>query len=218
MRWWIVLVLVATALPAPGETGAPPTHTVGAPLKTVRPARGRFLVATRSMVDPEFAECVALLLDADDDGATAVVINRPSDVKLSTLLPAVEGLRERSDVAFLGGPVLPTHLVVLMRGKPVGGTAERLFADVHVLTARQAIRDALAAGLPRQRLRAYVGHAGWAPGQLDAEIEDGDWMVIAADPGLVFADHAETVWSQLIERSEGSWTRTNRLPRVASAP
>src|SRR5215510_1142715 len=218
MRPWIVFVLVATGLPVRGETGAPAAHTVGAPIKMVRPARGRFLVATRSMVDPEFAECVALLLDADDDGATAVVINRPSDVKLSTLLPAVAALRERSDVAFLGGPVLPTHLVVLVRGKAPSGTAERLFADVHVLTARQAIRDALAAGIPRQRLRAYVGHAGWMPGQLDAEIQDGDWMVVTADPALVFADHAETVWPQLIERSEGNWTRTIRPPRIASAP
>src|SRR5262245_34052993 len=218
MRPRMACVLVATALPVPAEPGAPPAYTVGAPLKTVPPARGRFLVATRGMADPEFEESVALLLDADDGGATAVVVNRPSDVKLSTLLPAVAALRERSDVAFLGGPVLPTHLVVLVRGKPVSGTAERLFADVHVLTARQAIRDALAAGIPRQRLRAYVGHAGWMPGQLDAEIQEGDWIVIAADPALVFAEHAETVWRQLIERSEGNWTRTIRLPRMASAP
>lgn len=209
-RWLVGLVLAAVSTGAAGPGSAPP--------RALKPARGRFLVATRSLEDPQFAETVALLLDVTEEGATAVVINRPTDIRLSKLLPNITALRERVDVAFLGGPVMPTHLMVLVRGKPVGDSAEHVFGDVHVLTGKQAIRETLAAGLPRRRLRAYVGHAGWMSGQLDEEIQDGDWLVAAGDAELIFAEHAEDAWRHLIERSEGEWTRYRSPTRVATVP
>jgi putative transcriptional regulator len=51
----------------------------------------------------------------------------------------------------------------------------------------------------------YVGHAGWAPGQLDNEVERGDWHIVPADIDTLFRKPAENMWSELIQRSAGRW-------------
>jgi putative AlgH/UPF0301 family transcriptional regulator len=94
----------------------------------------------------------------------------------------------------------------------------RLFAGAHVLTSRPAVARVLASKLPQRRLRFYVGHAGWGPGQLDGEILRGDWHVMAAAIDVVFGDAADDVWERLIARAEGLWTRPrSRSMRVSAA-
>ena len=70
-----------------------------------RPAAGRLLVATPSLVDPNFANAVVLLLDHDGDGSLGVVLNRPSAITVAAVLPDWAGSVDPPEVLFEGGPV-----------------------------------------------------------------------------------------------------------------
>src|SRR5262249_37028156 len=173
-----------------------------------RPAKGKMLVSGRGLGDPNFAEAVVLLLAVDEDnGAMGVIVNQPTPIKLGAILPESKPLADRGERVWRGRPVLPPSLVGLVRPKSPPAGAETVFEDVQMLTSRDAVRRSLAGHTPRDRLRAYAGHAGWGPGQLEAEIERGDWTLMPGDAAIVFSDAPEKVWPKLIERAEGQWTR-----------
>jgi putative transcriptional regulator len=192
-----VLLLAWSFVCASGASGTPGGDR--------RPARGRLLVASRALVDPNFARTVVLLVEYGDDGAMGVVVNRPTSRSLKDLEPALK--TERADTLYVGGPVLLSSLLVLMDAKDTPKDAMRVFADVHVLTSRSAVEGALESALPARRLRFYAGHAGWGPGQLDAELRAGGWHVMAAATDVVFGEARDDVWERLIARTEGEWTR-----------
>ncbi len=172
-----------------------------------QPAKGRFLIASRQLGDPNFAETVVLLLGYEARGAMGVVINRPTDVRLASALPDMTELRDRSDRVFVGGPVAGNVMVVLIRSKTSLKSAQRLFGDVYASGSLTALREALGKTGKTARLRAYAGYAGWGPGQLEREIARGDWYVTSADAATVFDKPSADVWPKLIQRFSGEWTR-----------
>jgi putative transcriptional regulator len=206
-RTGLLLVALTVVGVLTGDASPPSTPT--------RPATGRLLVASRDLGDPNFARTVVLLLAYDDTGAMGVVVNRPTPRTLDELRPEVP--TKRTDTIYLGGPVLVSSLLVLMRAQPAPRDAKRLFADVYLLTSRGAVDAALASKLPRHRLRFYAGHAGWAPGQLDAEVRRGDWHVMAPAADVVFSDAPGELWERLIARAEGEWTRHRTPPSALHA-
>ena len=195
-------------------TTSPAALTVPGP--RAKPEKGKLLVAARQIQDPGFAESVVLILEYDADGGTmGVIVNQPMPLKLATVLPNIRSLEKRGDQLWRGGPVLPTSLLVLLRSKkPVDGS-QAVFEDVRVLTSRDAFRHVLEGDVPRGRLRAFAGHAGWGPGQLEEEIARGDWIVMQAKPEQVFSEKPEGVWPGLLEHGEGEWTLLRR-PRAES--
>jgi putative transcriptional regulator len=154
-------------------------------------------VASRDLEDPNFTETVILLLDYNEKGAMGLVINRDTDVRLSELLPEVNGLRKRTETVFVGGPVGRDSLMLLVRSREPLEGAQFVFRDVYV-TASQELLEELAAEASGPRYRAYVGYAGWGAGQLDLEIERGNWHIVPAQTAMVFDPSPAQVWKQLI--------------------
>ena len=180
------------------------------------PAKGRFLVASRSLVDPTFAQTVVLLLSYGAQGALGVVINRPTTIRLRTALPQVEELRGRADPIYLGGPVAANLMLLLVRAPRRPKSAERIFGDVYASGSMKVLRESLANRGSANRVRAYAGNAGWAPGQLEREIARGDWYVAPAEAVTVFESQPDNVWPKLIERVSGQWTRAATSAETAS--
>ena len=58
----------------------------------------------------------------------------------------------------------------------------------------------------------FAGYAGWGEGQLDAEVEDGDWISDAALPDDVFTELPEELWSRVLTRKGGSYALIARMP------
>ncbi len=172
-------------------------------------AKGKLLVASRSLGDPNFSETVILLLAYEAQGAMGIIINRPTDVPLASVVTEVPVLRKRTERVFVGGPVGGNLMVFLLRSARRPQPSEAIFGDVYATGSLKALDQALSKSAKSTKLRAYAGYAGWGPGQLDMEIARGDWYVTAAEAATIFDTPPADIWPKLIERSSGQWTRAH---------
>jgi putative transcriptional regulator len=172
----------------------------------VDPAPGRLLVATPVIDEPTFARTVVLLLQAGgEDGALGVVLNRPSDLEVSRVLPGWDDLAHHPAQVFEGGPVQPQAAICLARLRSgvqdapgVAPLASQVpgprLATVDLDAAPEQVAPALT------RLRVFAGYAGWTAGQLEAEVAEGAWWVLDALPDDPFPSQPELLWQQVLRR------------------
>lgn len=161
-------------------------------------ATGTLLVARRGLPDPNFSETVVLLLGYGPGGAAGLVVNRPSDVELGALASRIGGLDGRSDPLYIGGPVPGEDLFVLLRAEEPPAGTELVFEGVYSSRDEAVLGRLGSEGFPAARLRVYAGYAGWAPGQLDHEIERGDWLTVAPDEESIFTSRPKDTWRRLV--------------------
>lgn len=163
-------------------------------------APGKFLVADRDLPDPNFSRTVVLVLRHDEKGTSGLIINRPTDVKISKLLPGVDDPGERRGIVYNGGPVSRDRVVMLLRSEASLEESRRIFDDVHVSRSAQLLKRLMQTKGSSLHYRVYTGHAGWAPGQLAAELDRGDWHVRGADAEMVFDESPHEIWKMLLPR------------------
>ncbi len=164
-----------------------------------QPAAGQFLVASRAVSDPNFERSVVLLVQHGEAGSWGLVLNRPTELPLSKLFAGEPLLEKREGTLFAGGPVgVGRTLLLLLRSSRPPEDSQRVFGDVYLGWGPKALRDAR--GITD--CRVYSGYAGWAPGQLEAEIARGDWHLLPAEIPLVFESRPERVWEELARRAE----------------
>ncbi len=173
-------------------------------------AAGMLLVATPALLDPNFADTVVLLLDVDEDGALGVVLNRPSPITVAEVLGQWGGAVAEPNVLFHGGPVGTDAAlaVALLRDPsdvPVGFRAVRGSLGLLDLDTPAELLDGSLAGL-----RIFAGYAGWAPGQLAAEIEEGSWYVVPGEALDAFRGDTRALWRDVLRRQPGelAWRST----------
>jgi putative transcriptional regulator len=172
-------------------------------------ARGQLLIAGPSLLDPNFWRTVVLIVEHSDEGALGVVLNRPSETTVGEAVPQLEELVDGSERIFIGGPVQPSSVIVLAQFEDPGEAALVAFEDVGVLATGSSIEE-VAAGV--RRSRAFVGHAGWGPGQLDAELERGDWILEPARHEDAFSDQPSDQWPTVLTRKGGRYALLARMP------
>jgi putative transcriptional regulator len=169
------------------------------------PPPGQLLIASRSMGDPRFDHAVVLILHHDAGGAFGVVINRPiGERSIKSLLAATGDDKDNSNVAgnlrvFVGGPVEP-QLGFVIHTPDYRGNGTLAIDDMVAMTASRAILVAIGHHRgPRKSFIAF-GYAGWAAGQLEAEIADHAWYTAPADPQLIFDAPRDEVWDDAMAR------------------
>ncbi|MFW6693449.1 YqgE/AlgH family protein [Streptomyces sp. MAR4 CNX-425] len=180
---------------------------------------GRLLVATPALTDPNFTRTVVLLLDHDEEGSLGVVLNRPTPVGVGDVLRDWAGLAGDPGVVFQGGPVSLDSALGLavvpgeQGGGPGGGAGPLGWRRVHGaigLVDLDAPPELLAAELGT--LRIFAGYAGWGPGQLEEELDDGAWYVVESEPGDVSSPAPEGLWRAVLRRQR------SELAMVATYP
>ena len=189
----VAMLLGAVAL-------APQHHTIA---QESRHLTGQFLVAAPEMGDPRFAYTVIYMINHSQEGAMGLVINRPvAQGPLSDLLKALgsESQPAKGTVTLhYGGPVQPERLFIL-HGSDYNTKDTTVVGDGVALTADVEIVQAIANGKgPRQSLFIF-GYAGWAPGQLEGEIESGAWFSIPTEPSMIFDSDAESKWDKAMAK------------------
>jgi putative transcriptional regulator len=193
------------------RSAAGPVHN-GAVIPGSAPTKGRLLLATPPLEDPNFDRTVIYVLEHHDEGALGLVLNRPMDEQLTEPLDAWTTLQSDPSQIFAGGPVEPDALIALAR------TTGEVDDDDHLAPLNADIASADLSADPVlisgtiSALRVFRGYAGWGPGQLDGEIDAGAWMVLDTEPGDVFTDHPDDLWRTVLRRQPG------RLSWLATAP
>lgn len=164
---------------------------------------GQLLVATPEMRDPRFAEAVIYMVKHNSEGAMGLVINRPmAKGPVKDLLQGfgIENEDAKGEIIIhYGGPVSANIGFVLHSDDVMLDNSERV-KDGIAMTVDPKLIEAMARGTgPRESLVLF-GYAGWAPGQLEGELEAGAWHVVPADKTLVFSKEADKKWQQAMDR------------------
>jgi putative transcriptional regulator len=165
-------------------------------------AVGKLLVASRDLVDPSFAKTVILLVHSDDQGLVGLILNRRTDLALSRVLEGLPGAKDRSDPAYLGGPVQVPAVTALLQSPTKVEGADHIFSGVYLISTKTLFEQALAARPDPQVFHVYLGYAGWTNDQLRKEMELGAWFIYPADTGAVFNSDPGSLWPQMIRQME----------------
>ena len=172
-------------------------------------ARGQLLIAGPSLLDPNFWRTVVLVIEHTDEGALGLVLNRPSETTVGEAVPQLESLVDLEEQLYIGGPVQPSAVIVLGEFEDPSDAALLAFDDVGVLGTGSTPEEAVA-GL--RSGRAFVGHAGWWPNQLDDEIERGDWILEPARLNDAFTNDGQGLWASVLTRKGGNYALIARMP------
>jgi putative transcriptional regulator len=172
--------------------------------------KGQLLIAGPRLIDPNFWRTVVLVVDHDAAGAFGVVLNRPSETSVGEAVPELEALIDPDEPLFIGGPVQPSSVITLARFADVDQAALAAFEDIGVLGTGGPAIDEMADQVVSAR--AFVGHSGWGPGQLDAELETGDWILEPARRADVFSESPRELWAEVLTRKGGSYALVARMP------
>jgi putative transcriptional regulator len=172
---------------------------------------GRLLVAAPALADPNFDRAVVLLLDHDDEGSLGVILNRPTPVVVEDILESWAALAGEPGVVFQGGPVaLDSALGVAVIPGDEGPLGWRRVYGAIGLVDLEAPPELLGGALGS--LRIFAGYAGWGPGQLEDELQDGAWYVVESEPGDVSSPWPESLWRSVLRRQR------NELAMFATYP
>jgi putative transcriptional regulator len=174
----------------------------------VESLRGHLLIAGPALLDPNFWRTVVLVGEHSDEGALGVVLNRSSETPVEEALPELTLLAEDLGAVHVGGPVQPSAVVVLADFVDPDA-AETLVVDSVGFLPSEVEPDMLG---ELRRARVYAGYAGWGPGQLDGELEEGSWIVEPARPEDVFTDDPEGLWSDVLRRKGGPFAVLAAMP------
>ena len=168
------------------------------------PVAGSLLLSAPDMPDPNFRRSIIYMIEHDFSGSLGVVITRRSESDVEEILPAWSDLCSSPPVFHIGGPVKPDTgiaLVVLRSGVDGSGQVglQQIEGRVHVVdldSDPDQLRDDV------EGMRVFVGYTGWAPGQLQDELDRGDWYVAPSLPTDLLAPARVDVWGEVLRRQE----------------
>jgi len=187
----------------PVESQAPPAGFLPVQFKNSKSlGAGKVLVASRNLGDPNFAKTVILLVRYDAQGVLGLVLNHRTDVPLSRVLDSLKAAKGRSDPVYLGGPLETAAAFALYQSpaKPEG--AEHVFGGVYLINSKPLFEQTISAQPKPDVFHVYLGYAGWTQDQLRQEVELGAWFIFPAEAGTVFNADPDSLWPEMIRKTE----------------
>ena len=169
--------------------------------------QGKFLVACSQLRDESFFKTAVLIVEHGTDGAMGLVINRPSPCTVADALTGHLELPGNEELVFVGGPVEPAALFVVHNSACMDPQEAPVVPDVYMGSSAEIFEDILKAveKCPDElKCRVFSGCAGWGPGQLEDEVERGDWLICDAEAHYVFHEDPYAIWDLLVTKSYAS--------------
>ena len=170
--------------------------------------RGRLLISSGGLYDPNFRHTVVLIGEHNSDGALGVVLNRALDVTVHNTLPTLCDLVPPGELLYQGGPVQPGGPVLLAE------LASPELADILVFGSVGFLIGEVSPEIESSILRArvFAGYSGWGPGQLEAEMAVDSWIIEPACEDDVFTDEPDLLWSRVLQRKGPEYRHLSRMP------
>jgi putative transcriptional regulator len=166
----------------------------GAMIVQTELAAPAFLVAVPQLGDPNFNRGVVLVLEHGEQGSMGLMLNRPTDLNITSFCQS-QNMRWAGDGAgyiFQGGPVQTERAFILHASEHKGPETEDVITDVRLSYSLESLK--LLADEPPDRVRIYLGYAGWGPGQLAEELTAGAWLFGSPSDKLIFDTDPARVW------------------------
>jgi putative transcriptional regulator len=164
--------------------------------------RGELLIAAPALSD-YFHRTVVLVVEHSEDGAMGLVLNRPSESEVAEAVPSLDGVVEDDELVYAGGPVQPDSVIVL-------GDFEQPELAGTLVTGSLGLLDPDRSDAALRRARVFAGYAGWAPGQLEMELQEEAWIVEPAAPDDPFVE--DDLWSRALMRKGGQYALVASMP------
>ena len=169
--------------------------------------KNHFLVAMPSMMDSNFRYAVIYICEHNDEGSMGLIINRPIDISVGNMLDqididrplAVTRPNSLQQPVFFGGPVSEDRGFVLHKSNNLYGSSIKLANNITVTTSKDILGLLGTSNEPEQFIVA-LGYTGWEKGQLEKELADSSWLVIEADPKVIFDEPVNLRWKKAIEQ------------------
>lgn len=174
--------------------------------------KGHLLLASPALFDPNFRRTVVLITEHNEEGAAGIVLNRPSDIEVAEAVPSLAELVDAGTPVWVGGPVEQRAVLALGEFDDPDDAAAIVTGDVGFLPGDP--QAALAAQV--RRARVYAGYSGWASGQLEAELEQGSWLVEPAEGVDLFPEPDEDLWGGILRRKGGAFRVLALMPEDPS--
>ena len=201
-------------------------------MSSMQPVVGSLLIASAALVDPNFARCVLLVIDSDENGSLGVILNRPSMVPVGEILHPWQDLTTEPGVLFRGGPVEPDAALALgwlrkgpsgdepvgwrplsapaPQGPPSDASAGASWGIIDLDSSPDELLGRLDA------MRVYAGYTGWGAGQLEDEIAEGSWHVVPSTPADPFSHTPERLWAGVLRRQPPPLSMMATMPEDAN--
>ncbi len=159
-----------------------------------KPLTAILIVARAELPDPHFRDSIVLVMNNLGSAPAGVIVNRPTKVAVSHLFTELERLAKLRDKVYFGGPVEFGTGWFLFRADTPPEHAVQAFDSVYLSADPELLLKLLGRDKPMESLRIFIGHSGWGPGQLQAEMARGDWTVKPAEPDAIFNGKSEHPW------------------------
>ena len=172
--------------------------------------RGKLLLASPTLLDPNFVRTVVLIAEHTDEGAMGLVLNRPAASSVAEAVPDLAWLADEEDPVYVGGPVAETAVIVLaefVRPEVAGALVED---DLGFVGTDADDPDALDGAI--RRARVFAGHAGWGPGQLEDELAEDAWIVEPPRRDDVFTAEPDDLWAAVLRRKGRRYALLSTMP------
>jgi len=159
------------------------------------------LVAKRQLQDKLYGSTILIVRPIGADRHVGFIVNKPTQMTLGKLFPAHEPSKKVADPVFLGGPVSPEVIFALVQGKDSpGGRSIKILDDLYLAIESEVV-DQVIEKQPA-RARFFAGMVLWKPGELADEVKKGLWYVNDAKADIVLRKSTESMWEELVGRSE----------------
>ncbi len=163
-----------------------------------RSLSGALLVSGPHLWDQNFRRTVVFIVEHTADGAMGLVLNRPTTAGVHGILPEWDPFIAEPAVVFLGGPVQVETAIGLAR-----------FTAGEATTGLVDLSDG-PEGV--QAVRVFAGYSGWGAGQLEAEMEEQAWLVVAPEPTELLDPDPGGLWERVVARLPEGLTILRTMP------
>ena len=172
--------------------------------------RGRLLIASPVLLDPNFHRTVILIAEHTDEGAMGLVLNRPAETLVAEAAPDLSDLAESGAPLYVGGPVAADSVIVLAEFDEPSLAGVLIDDDLGFVGSSGPDLGDVAGGV--RRARVFAGHAGWGPGQLEGELEEESWIVEPPRRQEIFSEDPEQLWAAVLRRKGREYALLSTMP------
>jgi putative transcriptional regulator len=165
-----------------------------APADDSKPLTAILIVGKAELPDDDFADSVVLVMNNLGPAPVGVIVNRPTRITVPELFPDDRRLAHLGGKVYFGGPVEFGAIWFLLRAAAPPEHAMQVLEGVYLSADRDLLMKLLSRPKPMEDLRIFIGHAGWAPGQLESEIDRGAWTLQRANADSIFKGKSEHLW------------------------